>query len=78
MEPQPIVEDNLYCSTECPFLDRDLTTETVFATCRRDGQELFFYDWFIARCLEGELYGLSALDETGVGDPPSPGVSDAP
>jgi hypothetical protein len=62
---KPVIEDKIYCSMACPFFEHIPSGETpetsTVALCNKDQQEIYFYDWFIAHCIE-KTDGLSEVD----------------
>ena len=48
---QPITmgDNDMHCDPQCPFLEQ-LPTEMCMGTCKRDGKELGFYDYYLAHC----------------------------
>lgn len=41
-------DDNTHCDPQCPFLAPSV--EKYEGLCRRDGQPLHYYDFYIAHC----------------------------
>ena len=63
LESMTIGEKGEYCSSQCPNLMVDIN-EPCAAVCGKDGQPLFFYDYFLARC-EGQMDAVESKNHSG-------------
>jgi len=48
-EPVTMGYHEMYCDPKCPYLDQN-DDRMAWGTCKRDGEGLGFYDWFLAHC----------------------------
>jgi len=49
VEPITMGDNDMHCAPECHYLEPD-RERMCCGTCKRDGKDLDYYDWYLARC----------------------------
>lgn len=49
VEPITMGDSDMHCAPECHYLEPD-SERMCCGTCKRDGKELDYYDWYLAHC----------------------------